>query len=278
MFQLTNDESLIFQIGILNGGCNPSEAEAGILRFQSGTLKQGQGKHFKYQPYAFTENGIAMLSSVLHSERAIEVNIRIMREFVAMRKMFASFNPVLARIETVERRQIADQSRNEARFDEIFAKMSEGDVPLAQIFYQGKFWDAKSLLIKFIRRAKKALIVIDTYVGVATLDILAKRTRGVKIELVTSSDGELAETDYEAFAKQYGNFTKTLCGICHDRFIIVDHKEIFLIGASLKDAGRLTFAAAKMGSEFIPGLLDSIRKAACRRKTYGKAVTLPTEL
>lgn len=137
--------------------------------------------------------------------------------------------------------------------------------PLAQIFYQGQFWDAKSLLIKFIRRAKKELVVIDAYVGVATLDMLAKRNRGVKIELITHSNGELADSDYTAIARQYGNFTKTLCGICHDRFIIVDQKEIFLIGASLKDAGRLTFAAARMGPEVIPGLLASIHAAAVPR-------------
>ena len=142
--------------------------------------------------------------------------------------------------------------------------------PLQSIFYQNKFWDAKSLLIKFIRRAKKELIVIDAYPGVATLDMLAKRGRGVKIELVTHSNGELEEADFEAFGEQCGKFTKSICGICHDRFIIVDQKEIFWTGASLKDAGRLTFAAAKMGAEIIPGLLESIRKATSERREYGK--------
>ena len=142
--------------------------------------------------------------------------------------------------------------------------------PLQSIFYQNQFWDAKSLLIKFIRRAKKELIVIDAYPGVATLDMLAKRGRGVKIELVTHSNGELEESDFEAFGAQCGKFTKTICGICHDRFIIVDQKEIFWTGASLKDAGRLTFAAAKMGAEVTPGLLDSIRKATSERREYGK--------
>lgn len=143
--------------------------------------------------------------------------------------------------------------------------------PLQGVFYQNQYWDAKSLLIKFIRRAKKELILIDAYVGVATLDMLAKRERGVKIELVTHSNGELAETDFEAFAKQCGKFTKTICGICHDRFIIVDGKEVFWTGASLKDAGRLAFAAAKMGGEIVPGLLDSIRKATTERREYGAA-------
>jgi hypothetical protein len=140
---------------------------------------------------------------------------------------------------------------------------------LQSVFYQGKFWDAKSLLIKFIRRAKKELIVVDAYPGVATLDMLAKRGRGVSVELVTHSNGELAESDYEAFAAQCGKFTNTICGICHDRFIIVDQKEIYLIGASLKDAGRLTFAVAKMGGEVIPSLIESIRKATTERKEYG---------
>ena len=218
-------------------------------------------KHSSVTMCAFTEQGIAMLSAVLRSDVAVQASLRIMDAFVAMRRALVTMAPMLTRLEAIERRQITDQSRNEARFDEIFAKMSEGELPEHQIFYQGKFWDAKSLLIKFIRRAKKELMVIDAYPGVATLDMLAKRQRGVKIELVTHSNGELAESDYEAFAKQCGNFTKTLCGICHDRFIIVDQAEIYLIGASLKDAGRLTFAVSKMGAEVIPGLVDSIRKA-----------------
>jgi hypothetical protein len=89
------------------------------------------------------------------------------------------------------------------------------------------------------------------------------------LKMRTHSNGELAESDFEAFAAQCGKFTKTICGICHDRFIVVDQKEIYWTGASLKDAGRLTFAAAKMGAEVIPGLLDSIRKATTDQREYG---------
>ena len=107
------------------------------------------------------------------------------------------------------------------------------------------------------------LIVIDAYPGVVTLDMLAKRGRGVKIELVTHSNGELEESDFKAFGAQCGKFTKTICGICHDRFIIVDQKEIFWTGASLKDAGRLTFAARMLahppGSAFAE---SSLRNAS----------------
>ena len=238
------------------------------LRSQIATLNEARGKHLKYLPYAFTESGIAMLSGVLRSSTAVEVNIRIMRAFVAMRHAFAAMVPMLTRLDVVERRQITDQSRNEARFDQIFAKMSEGELPEHQIFFQGKFWDAKSLLIKFIRRAKTELVIVDAYLGVATLDMLAKRQRGVKIEIFTPSNGDLAETDFEAFGRQYGNLTKSTCGICHDRFIVVDRKELYSIGASLKDAGRLTFAVSKLGEALIPALLDSLRKATSAQMSY----------
>ncbi len=106
-----------------------------------------------------------MLSAVLRSATAIETSIRIITAFIEMRRTLASLAPSLvtlsARLEASEHRQITDQSRNEARFDQIFAKMSEGELPQHQIFFQGKFWDAKSLLIKFIRRAKSELVIVD---------------------------------------------------------------------------------------------------------------------
>ena len=180
-----------------------------------------------------------------------------------------AFNAHLTRLEDKVDRRLAEHERKIVDLKEkvdFFVKTNEP--PLQSIFYQGRFWDAKSLLIKFIRRAKKELIVVDAYPGVATLDMLSKRGRGVAIELVTHSNGELAESDFEAFARQCGKFTKTICGVCHDRFIIVDQKEIFWTGASLKDAGRLTFAVAQMGSEAIPGLLSSIRNATMDRRKY----------
>ena len=253
-FQLTREEHrfLMSQIVI-------SKRKAG---------EETRGGYHKL-PYAFTEQGIAMLSGVLKSDVAVAVSIRLINAFVNMRKAISLMAPMLTRLEAVERRQITDQSRNEARFEEIFEKMGEGEVPAHQIFFQNRFWDAKSLLIKFIRRAKKVLIVIDAYPGVATLDILAKRGRGVKIELITHSNGELEESDFEAFGKQCGKFTKSICGICHDRFVIVDNAEIYSIGASLKDAGRLTFGVSKMGDAVIPGLLANLRNATTERREYG---------
>ena len=204
----------------------------------------------------------------LQARRFRQWAIRVLKEYLLQGY---SVNARMSQLEDKVDRRLA---KHESDIIELKNKVDffvqTKEPPLQSVFYQGKFWDAKSLLIKFIRKAKKELIVVDAYPGVATLDMLAKRGRGVSVELVTHSNGELAESDYEAFAAQCGKFTKTICGICHDRFIIVDQKEIYLIGASLKDAGRLTFAVAKMGGEVISGLLESIRKATSKRKEYGK--------
>ena len=250
MFQLTEDECLICQIGI---------------------SKKGRGGT-RYRPYAFTEHDVAMLSGVLHSETAVRVNIEIMRAFVAMRKTLSVVIPEVvslsARVEANERRQIADQAKNDEKFDLVFQKLGEGDIPDHKIFFQGQFWDAKSLLVKLVRRAKKDLVLIDAYLDVATLDILSKRNRGVKIEIFSPSNGKLAETDFEALGHQCGKLTKSICGICHDRYLIVDNKELYTIGASLKDAGRLTFSINKSGPEPIAGLLENLHNATSACKVY----------
>ena len=128
-----------------------------------------------------------------------------------------AFNARLNQLEDKMDRRLAKHDCDIAELkDKVDFFVQTKEPPLQGIFYQGRYWDAKSLLIKFIRRAKKELIVIDPYVDVATLDMLAKRGRGVKIELVTHSNGELEESDFEAFGAQCGKFTKTICGICHD--------------------------------------------------------------
>ena len=138
-----------------------SAEEWNNLKCQIGISSWGGDRQL---PYAFTENGIAMLSSVLRSPTAIEVNIRIMRAFSAMRRFLLANAQMFQRIETVEKRQIA----TDAKVDSILERLDATETPLRGVFYDGQLWDAKSLLIKFIRQAKKELIVIDAYPGVAT--------------------------------------------------------------------------------------------------------------
>ena len=161
MFQMSPEEFANWksQSVISNLADGASVPQSAKLR--ESTVRMGLRK----KPFVFTEHGVTMLAAVLRSDTAVRMSIKIIDAFVAMRRTLASIGPVLARIETVERRQITDQSRNEARFDEIFRKMGESEVPDCQIFYQNRFWDAKSLLVRIIRRAKKELIVVDADLG-----------------------------------------------------------------------------------------------------------------
>ena len=134
-----------------------SPDEANALRCQNVTSKRGGDR---YGVLAFTEQGVAMLSSVLKSDRAAEVNVAIMRVFVAMRKALASVAPILSRLDVVERRQVTDQSRNEERFDTIFKAMGEGDFPPQKVFYNGRHYEAYSFAKKLVRKATKSIVLV----------------------------------------------------------------------------------------------------------------------
>ena len=234
------------------------------LRCQIVTLNEKQGHHLKYLPYAFTENGVAMLSGVLRSERAIAVNIQIMRAFVAMRHAIASFAPLLARIETNERRQIVDQAkndvnqaRNEERFEKIFDAMNDKAFPPQKVFYDGEVFDADAFATRHILSAKKSILLIDNYVDVVTLEMLAKKRRGVTVEIVTSRRGNrLSASDVEKFNAQHGGLTVRASAAFHDRFLVVDSQRLYLFGASLKDLGKKCFAFTKLDAAEIPRIVE----------------------
>ncbi len=238
------------------------------LRCQIVTLNEGQGQHLKYMPYAFTENGIAMLSGVLRSHTAIEINIKIMRVFNAMRRALASMAPILERIAETERRQledrakqIADQSRNEERFDTIFKAMDGGDFPPQKVFFEGKHYDAYSFAKKLVRKAAKKIVLVDGYSDEVTLDILSQKKGGVEVLVATSQkmiDKHLTSVAVEKFNKQNPTLTVKAVGTFHDRFLILDDKELYHFGASLKDLGRQYCAVTKMDAMFIPSILERI--------------------
>ena len=265
MFRLTKEEGLRFQIGTSNESSDSPvidlASESDSLRFQNGTTKETRGGS-RYAPYAFTENGIAMLSSVLRSDRAIEVNIRIMREFMAMRRTLAALAPMLTRIEANERRQIADQTkndanqeRNEERFKLILDAMQDKTFPQQKVFYDGQVYDAKAFATKHILSARKSILLIDNWVDVTTLEMLAKKRSGVTIEIVSSPRGNhIAASDIAAFNTQYSGLTVRTSTVFHDRFLIIDDKHLYLFGASLKDLGKKCFAFTKLAASEIANL------------------------
>ena len=160
MFQLTKDEVQNLRSQIVTSNVDTS------LRSQIVTLNKRQGQHLKYMPYAFTEQGIAMLSAVLKSATAIAVSIRIMDVFVTMRRSLATLAPLLSRIEATERRQLKQedaQARNEERFKLILDAMQDKKFPPQKVFFDGQVYDAFEQMKKFVRMAKAELIVIPPF-------------------------------------------------------------------------------------------------------------------
>lgn len=162
MFELTKDECLRSQIAILNGG---------------------RGQHLKYMPFAFTENGVAMLSSVLKSETAIEVNIRIMRAFTFMRSFLNSNSRIFQRLEAVEHHQLLlqeHQSETDKKIEKVMARLDEKETePIEGFFYEGQIFDAYTLISDLIRKADRRIILIDNYVDDRVLKTIDKRKEGI---------------------------------------------------------------------------------------------------
>ena len=208
-------------------------------------------------PYAFTEQGIAMLSSVLRSETAILVSIRIMDAFVAMRKTLASFAPMLMRIDTMERRQIADQARNEERFKLILDAMQDKKFPPQKVFFDGQVYDAFEQMKKFVRMAKSELIVIDPYFDDSVLPLIAQKRPGVMVLVVKNfRKNQLHDVDVAQFNAQYGDtLTVKESDKFHDRFLIIDKSALVHVGASLNHLGKKCFAFSSLDKSNIPDIL-----------------------
>ena len=231
-----------------------NKEEAENLKSQSVIASWGGSRSC---PYAFTEQGIAMLSSVLRSETAILVSIRIMDAFVAMRKALASFAPMLMRIDTVERRQIIDQAHNEERFKLILDAMQDKKFPPQKVFFDGQIYDAFEQMKKFMRMAKSELIVIDPYFDDSVLPLVAQKRPGVTVLVVKNSrKNQLHDVDVAQFNAQYGDtLTVKESDKFHDRFLIIDKSTLVHVGASLNHLGKKCFAFSSLDRSNIPDIL-----------------------
>ena len=221
------------------------------------------------RPYAFTEHGVVMLASVLRSDVAIEASIQIVNAFVAMRRALASIAPLMDRIVETERLQLAekterlaDQARNEERFDTIFKAMDGGDFPPQKIFYDGQLWDARAFVDRLVKSARKSLLLVDSWATVETLDMLAAKQKGVAVTVVTSEHRDrqgnprpkILPADLAKFNAQYPSLSIRFRENFHDRFLVVDDRDLYLIGASLKDLGKKCFGFTRMDPAEIAGL------------------------
>lgn len=236
------------------------------LRSQFATTKRGG---VRYLPYAFTEHGVTMLASVLNSKTAVAASVRIIDTFVAMRRTLASLVPLLTRIEATERRQIVDQSKNDAnqahneeRFKLIFDAMNDKKFPQQKVFFDGEFFDAFVQMKKFIRQAKKELVVIDPYFDDSCLPLIAQRRPGVVVTIVRSSKkaaNSLHAVDVAQFNKQHANaLTVKLTDKFHDRYLIIDNTALIHVGASLNCLGKRCFAFSTLDAAFIPDIMARV--------------------
>ena len=211
-------------------------------------------KHSSINSYAFTEAGVAMLSAILHTPIAIQVSIKIMDAFVSMRKLISANTGIVQRLENVEQKQI----ETDKKIDNIFNAMESKDViAKCGIFFDGQIFDAYALASKIIKSAKQSIILIDNYIDESVLVILGKKSKGVKITLLTKEISKHLELDVEKFNRQYPPIEAKIFS-SHDRFLIVDNKEIYHLGASLKDLGKKLFAFSKMESGGF-SLLENIK-------------------
>mgnify|MGYP006378322605 FL=1 len=195
---------------------------------------------FKYLPYAFTENGIAMLSSVLRSQTAIEMNIRIMRAFTSMRHIVANNEIIFQRIANIEYHQI----EIDKRIDEVFKKIEQKS-PQQGIFFDGQIFDAYHFVSDLIRKANKTIILIDNYIDDSVLTLLDKRNYNVSATIYTQRISEQLKLDIKRHNEQYPDIIVRCFVKSHDRFLIIDN-ELYHIGASIKDLGKKWFAFTLM--------------------------------
>ena len=239
-----------------------SEDEYAGLRSQSVTSNNdenatGRGGR-RYLPYVFSEQGVAMLSSVLHSDFAIQTSIRIMNAFVEMRHIISSTASLFSRLELLEKRQIVTQHENDKKFEQIFEALDRQPEPSHGIFFDGQIYDAYTFVNHLILSATQEIILIDGYVDLSVLDMLAKKKSGVKVTIVTHPKNSLTKLDIQKFNSQYPALSLKHSTLFHDRFLIIDQKELYHIGASLKDLGLRCFGFSKMDSGFISAIKAKI--------------------
>ena len=207
------------------------------------------------KPYAFTEQGVAMLSAVLKSETAVKMSIQIMKAFVAMRKFMLLNAQVFQRLDNIEKHQLTTDNK----IEELFDRMDKYKIEDKQgIFFQGQIFDAYSKFESFIAQAKTEIILIDGYVDLTILDRLAKKKKNVTVEIYTDAKTKLTAQDVQKFNAQYPQLNLNYTSKMHDRFLIIDKKTLYHIGASLKDLGKKCFAFEVLDASLIPTIMQNL--------------------
>jgi hypothetical protein len=213
-------------------------------------ISNNEKMSLRRRPYAFTEQGVAMLSGVLRSDIAIKISIQIMNTFVMMKKFITQNTQLFHKLDDVERKQKMYQIDTNKKFEEVFKAIEDKDIkPNKGIFFNGQVFDAYSFVSKLIRSAKESIILIDNYIDDTVLTLLLKREKNVKVEIFTKNLTKELKLDLIKHNSQYQPIEITEFNNSHDRFLIIDNNQVYHIGASLKDIGKKWFAFSKFDKE-----------------------------
>ena len=236
MFQLTKEEYYM------------------ILRSQFVTLELQQGKYKKYLPYAFTEQGVAMLATIIRTEVAEQISIRIMDAFVAMHHYIGNNEYRLSNIET----KVIEHDKDIKLLQASFSKFEEKR-KVNEIYFNGQIYDAYSKIKDILTEAKKELIIIDNYADKTVLDMV--RELSIPVILITKIDGKISQLDLKKYGEQYHNLSVHYNDTFHDRYFILDKETIYHLGTSINNAGSRTFSINILEDILIKeALLENINK------------------
>lgn len=197
-------------------------------------------------PFAFTEQGVAAISAVLTNDRAVEVNIAIMRAFVSMRRFLVANASVFQRLENIEYKQSAFKFETNKKICQIFKALENTDIKQKQgVFFDGQIFDAYHFVSDLIRTAKKSIVLIDNYVDDSVLILFSKRKKNVSLLVLTNFISKQLALDVKKYNTQYPSITIKEFKCAHDRFLILDDEIVYHLGASLKDLGKKWFAFSR---------------------------------
>lgn len=200
-------------------------------------------KHSTVNPYAFTEQGVAMLSAILRSNTAVKVSIQIMQAFVNMKRFISTNAGIFQRLDKIEEKQIV----TDHNFKKVFQALeNKSIVPKQGIFYDGQVFDAYTFISDLIRSAKKSIILIDNYIDDSVLKLFTKTQDKVTVTIYTKTITSTLTQDVKKYNSQYPKISLNKLTKAHDRFLILDNTELYHFGASIKDLGKKWFAFSKM--------------------------------
>jgi hypothetical protein len=212
-------------------------------------------KHSSNNPFAFTEQGVAMLSGVLKTTTAINISVMIIKSFISMRRFLIDNASIFQRLDKIELKQF----QSEQKIEQVFKALeNKNEITTQGIFFDGQIFDSYKFVSDLIRIAKKSITLIDNYIDDNTLTILSKKEQGIKVNLLTKTISKQLALDVKKANEQYGNFEIKEFSKSHDRFLIIDENTIYHLGASLKDLGKKWFAFSKMEIESVESILNTL--------------------